>query len=80
MGRRMRFLIPKRLDRASPRVGSPSALVSMSASTPRLSELPTEILEHVILYLPGQDIIRMEVVRDDLVDPVRYGSDPVACL
>jgi hypothetical protein len=42
---------------------SPLTLNAMSASTPCLSELPTEILERVFLHLPGQDIIKMEVVR-----------------
>ena len=27
------------------------------------SELPTEILEQIFLYLPGRDIIEMHVVR-----------------
>ena len=35
----------------------------MSASTPRLAELPIEILEQILLHLPGQDVIKMEVVR-----------------
>jgi len=35
----------------------------MSASAPNLDELPTETLEQVLLYLPGQDIIKMEAVR-----------------
>ena len=35
----------------------------MSASAPQLAELPTETLEHVLLHLPGQDIIKMEMVR-----------------
>jgi hypothetical protein len=34
----------------------------MSTSISSLSELPAEILEHVLLYLPGQDIIKMETV------------------
>ena len=32
-------------------------------SLPRLTELPVEILEQMLLHLPGQDIIEMEVVR-----------------
>jgi hypothetical protein len=52
----------------------------MSASMPRLSELPTEVLEHVILHLPGQDIIKVEAVGNDEPDSVRYGFDSVGCL
>jgi len=29
----------------------------------RLTELPVEILEQVLLHLPGQDIIKVEAVR-----------------
>jgi hypothetical protein len=57
---------PKGLDRAPP---SPSALNTMSASTPRLSELPTEILEHVLQHLPDRDIIKIEAVRTLLQSP-----------
>ena len=35
----------------------------MSPSAPHLAELPTETLEHVLLYLPGQDIVKMEAVQ-----------------
>jgi len=35
----------------------------MSAPALHLAELPTETLEHVLLYLPGQDIVKMEEVR-----------------
>jgi len=35
----------------------------MPASVPLTVWLPTEILEHALLYLPGQDIIRMQAVR-----------------
>jgi len=34
----------------------------MPASPFRLPELPVEILEQIFLHLPGQDIIKMEVV------------------
>ena len=40
----------------------------MSTSTFRLTELPVEILEQVLMHLPGQDIIKMEVVRYFLCD------------
>ena len=36
---------------------------TMSASIFRLTELPIEILERILLHLPNQDIIKMEVVR-----------------
>ena len=36
---------------------------TMSASIFRLTELPIEILERMLLHLPNQDIIKMEVVR-----------------
>ena len=35
----------------------------MSASISRLSNLPIEILEQILLHLPGQDIVKMEGVR-----------------
>ena len=35
----------------------------MSASIFRLTELPIETLEQILLHLPNQDIIKMEVVR-----------------
>lgn len=35
----------------------------MSASATHLAGLPTEILEYALLFLPGQDIIKMEAVR-----------------
>jgi hypothetical protein len=73
------FLVPMRLDRAPPRVGSPSALSPMAASTPRLNELPTEVLEHVILHLPGQDIIKVKAARDHLVNSVRYSFEYAGC-
>jgi len=38
-------------------------LIVMSMSIPRLTELPLEILEQILLHLPGQDIIKMDVVR-----------------
>ena len=36
---------------------------TMSTSIFRLTELPIEILEQILLHLPRQDIIKMEVVR-----------------
>lgn len=30
---------------------------------PRLTDIPPEILEQILLYLPGQDAAKMEVVR-----------------
>jgi len=36
---------------------------TMSASTLRLSELPVEVLEQILVHLPGQDIVKVEVVR-----------------
>ena len=41
----------------------------MPASTHRLTELPIEILEQILLYLPSQDIIKMEVVRHVVAIP-----------
>ena len=72
--------VPKRLDQAPPRVGSPSALSLMAAPTPRLNGLPTEILEHVLLHLPGQDIVKIEAVRDNVANSVQYGFDFAGCL
>ena len=36
---------------------------TMSASISHLTELPIEILEQILLHLPGQDIIKMDTVR-----------------
>jgi len=41
----------------------------MSAPLPNLPELPVEILEQVLLCLPGQDIVKMEAVRCVIVIP-----------
>jgi len=35
----------------------------MSTSILRLTELPIETLEQILLCLPGQDVIKMEAVR-----------------
>lgn len=35
----------------------------MSGSMSHIGELPAEILEHILWYLSGQDIIKMEAVR-----------------
>ena len=48
---------------------APRALVgshkhdAMSVCMPHLTELPTEILEKILLHLSSQDIVKMEVVR-----------------
>ena len=34
----------------------------VTASAFRLTELPVEILEQILLHLPGQDVVKMEVV------------------
>ena len=39
----------------------------MSASSSRITELSIEVLEHILLHLPGQDIIKMEAVRPTLL-------------
>ena len=36
----------------------------MSAPVSHLTEIPIEILEKIFLYLPGQDVIRMEAVLE----------------
>ena len=41
----------------------PLSLDLMSAPIPYLTGLPTEILEQILLNIPGQDIVKMEVVR-----------------
>ena len=40
----------------------------MSRSFPDLTELPTEILEQILLSLPAQDVIKMEAVRGAIVN------------
>ena len=37
-------------------------LQKMSPSMLHFTELPAEILEQILLHMPGQDIIKMEVV------------------
>ena len=39
----------------------------MPTSSSRITELPIEVLEHILLHLPGQDIIKMEAVRPTLL-------------
>ena len=46
----------------------------MSASISNLAELPIEILEKILLQLPGQDIVKIEAVRW-LLHPTRLGVD-----
>jgi len=48
----------------------------MSAPISCLAELPTEILEQILLHLPGQDIIKMEAVQCIVVIP----DDPALTL
>ena len=50
----------------------------MSPSKLRLTELPIEILERILLHLPGQDIIKIEVVREAMVVPARFYVDSPA--
>jgi len=42
---------------------------AVSASTSRLTELPIEILEEILLRLPNQDVIKMEAVRRMIASP-----------
>jgi len=42
---------------------SPALNHTMLVSIFRLTDLPVEILEQIFLHLPGQDVIKMEVVR-----------------
>jgi len=43
----------------------------MSALVPCLAGLPIEILERILLHLPGQDVVKMEAVRGIVSDSVR---------
>ena len=47
----------------------------MSSSIPCLTELPVETLEQTFLCLPGQDIIKMEVVRIASVTFTHFPTD-----
>ena len=40
------------------------ALIVMFAPVSHLTKIPVEILEKIFLLLPGQDVIRMEAVRE----------------
>ena len=42
---------------------------TMSGSTFRLTDLPVEILEQILIHLPDQDIVKVEVVRRIVVIP-----------
>lgn len=46
----------------------------MSASALRSTELSIEILEKILLHLPGGDIIKMEVVQC-VIHPARFSID-----
>jgi len=50
---------------------------TMPVSIFRLTELPVEILEQIFLHLPGQDVIKMEVVRRVIAIP--YDSSLTSC-
>jgi hypothetical protein len=57
----------------SPDLNASMATVPNIMSTPisPLAGIPTEVLEHALLYLPGQDIIRTEAVRMSQLAPFR---------
>lgn len=44
-------------------------------SIPHLAELPLEILEQILLHLPGQDIIKMDVVRKVMANSAGLRAD-----
>ena len=50
-------------------------LAIMSALLSHFADLPIEILEQIFLYLPGQDIVKMEAVRGIVSSSVRSGFD-----
>ena len=62
-------ILARRSDRWAP-VGRPLTTTTlclydsdiMSASSLNLTELPTEVIEQILLHLPGQDILKMEAV------------------
>ena len=41
----------------------------MFASVPRFTGFPTEILEQILQHLPGQDVVKMEMVRPVITIP-----------
>ena len=41
----------------------------MATSVPRFTEFPTEILEQILQHLPGQDVVKMEMVRPAIATP-----------
>lgn len=47
----------------------------MSVLLPNVTELPIEILEQILLYLPGQDVARMETVREAATNSKRSSAD-----
>jgi hypothetical protein len=54
------------------RTVSTNSINMMSAPVSYLTILPIEILEQICLHLPGQDIIRMEAVREVVSHSVRF--------
>ena len=48
---------------------------TISASTACLSGLPIEVLERILLHLPGQDIVKMDVVLRLEADSTRPRTD-----
>jgi len=46
-------------------------LILMSEPVSRITMLPVEILEQIFLHLPGQDIIKMDLVRGVMSNSVR---------
>jgi len=63
--------LPRSADAELPSTATSVNLSSnvMSAPVPHLTGLPAEILEHVLLRLPGQDIVKVEAVRRSFANP-----------
>ena len=50
-------------------------LIPMTTQASHLSKLPVEVLEQIFLFLPGQDIVKIEAVRTALQMACSAGFD-----
>jgi len=52
-------------------------LTTMLTPAPHLTKLPVEILEQIFVQLPGQDVIKMGMVRGVVSSFVPCGFDSI---
>ena len=69
----VRVIITCWQESTSPR--PPLESKTMSPSSLNLTDIPGELLEQILLHLPGQDIVKMEAVRGVAADLGRIFVD-----